>query len=37
MWNKIPAMHMMQSEAGAAGALHGALAGGSISCTFTSS
>jgi len=27
----------MQSEAGAAGALHGALAGGALTCTFTSS
>jgi pyruvate/2-oxoacid:ferredoxin oxidoreductase alpha subunit len=28
---------MMQSEGGAAGALHGAIAGGSITATFTSS
>ena len=27
----------MQSEAGAAGALHGALIGGALACTFTSS
>jgi len=28
---------MMQSEAGAAGSVHGSIAGGSLTCTYTSS
>jgi len=37
VWGTIPTVVEMQSEGGAAGALHGALQGGSLSTTFTSS
>jgi len=37
VWGTVPAVVEMQSEGGAAGALHGALQGGSLSTTFTSS
>ena len=37
IWGAIPQVMEMQSEAGAAGALHGALQGGSLATTFTSS
>ncbi|TCS42067.1 pyruvate:ferredoxin (flavodoxin) oxidoreductase [Reinekea marinisedimentorum] len=37
LWGVIPSIVEMQSEAGAAGVLHGALQGGAISSTFTSS
>src|SRR5690349_7285238 len=37
LWNAIPEMAEMQSEAGAAGAVHGALQAGSMSTTFTAS
>ncbi len=36
IWGSIPQVVEMQSEAGAAGALHGALQGGSLATTFTS-
>src|SRR5512140_3822731 len=36
IWNTVPTVIEMQSEAGAAGALHGALQGGSLATTFTS-
>ena len=36
IWGTIPQVVEMQSEAGAAGALHGALQGGSLGTTFTS-
>ena len=36
IWGTIPQVVEMQSEAGAAGALHGALQGGSLATTFTS-
>jgi len=36
-WGTVPTIVEMQSEAGAAGALHGALLGGSVATTFTSS
>ncbi len=36
IWGTIPHVIEMQSEAGAAGALHGALQGGSLGTTFTS-
>jgi len=36
IWGTIPQVIEMQSEAGAAGALHGALQGGSLATTFTS-
>ena len=36
IWGTIPQVIEMQSEAGAAGALHGALQGGSLGTTFTS-
>jgi pyruvate-ferredoxin/flavodoxin oxidoreductase len=36
IWGTIPHVIEMQSEAGAAGALHGALQGGSLATTFTS-
>lgn len=36
-WGAVPTVVEMQSEAGAAGALHGALMGGSMATTFTSS
>ncbi len=37
VWGNVPAVVEMQSEGGAAGALHGALQGGSLSTTFTAS
>jgi pyruvate-ferredoxin/flavodoxin oxidoreductase len=37
IWGTVPQVIEMQSEAGAAGALHGALQGGSLATTFTSS
>ncbi len=37
IWGCVPSIVEMQSEAGAAGALHGALLGGSLATTFTSS
>src|SRR5262245_22519614 len=37
LWNGIPEMAEMQSEAGAAGAVHGALQAGALSTTFTAS
>jgi len=37
LWNAIPEVAEMQSEAGAAGAVHGALQAGSMSTTFTAS
>ncbi len=37
LWGDVPRLVEMQSEGGAAGALHGALQGGSLATTFTSS
>ena len=37
LWGTVPDVIEMQSEAGAAGAIHGALQGGSLSTTFTAS
>ena len=37
LWGEIPAIAEMQSEAGAAGALHGALQKGALATTFTAS
>lgn len=37
IWGTIPSVIEMQSEAGAAGAVHGALQGGSLTTTFTAS
>ncbi len=37
VWGTVPTVVEMQSEGGAAGALHGALQGGSLSTTFTAS
>ena len=37
LWGTVPEVIEMQSEAGAAGALHGALQGGALSTTFTAS
>jgi pyruvate-ferredoxin/flavodoxin oxidoreductase len=37
LWGTVPDVVEMQSEAGAAGAIHGALQGGSLSTTFTAS
>jgi len=37
VWGDVPLVVEMQSEAGAAGALHGALAGGALATTFTAS
>ncbi|MCI0443352.1 pyruvate:ferredoxin (flavodoxin) oxidoreductase [bacterium] len=37
LWGVIPQMEEMQSEAGAAGAVHGALQAGALSTTFTAS
>ena len=37
LWGNVPAVVEMQSEAAAAGALHGALQGGALSTTFTAS
>src|SRR3954462_9623943 len=36
IWGSVPEVIEMQSEAGAAGALHGALQGGALATTFTS-
>src|ERR1022692_3730706 len=37
VWGSVPAVVEMQSEGGAAGAVHGALQGGALSTTFTAS
>ncbi len=37
LWGTVPEVMEMQSEAGAAGTIHGALQGGSLATTFTSS
>ena len=37
VWDTVPTVVEMQSEAGAAGAMHGALQGGAMSTTFTAS
>ncbi len=37
IWGAVPAIAEMQSEAGAAGAVHGALQGGALATTFTAS
>ena len=37
LWGQVPAVVEMQSEGGAAGALHGALQGGALATTFTAS
>ena len=37
LWGTVPDIMEMQSEAGAAGAIHGALQSGSLATTFTSS
>ena len=37
IWGQVPTVYEMQSEGGAAGAVHGALQTGSLSTTFTSS
>jgi pyruvate-ferredoxin/flavodoxin oxidoreductase len=37
LWGSVPAVIEMQSEGGAAGALHGALQGGALATTFTAS
>jgi pyruvate-ferredoxin/flavodoxin oxidoreductase len=37
IWGNVPAVIEMQSEAGAAGAVHGALQGGALTTTFTAS
>ncbi|WP_296703121.1 hypothetical protein, partial [Thiocapsa sp. UBA6158] len=37
LWGTIPDVVEMQSEAGTAGAIHGALQGGSLATTFTAS
>ena len=37
IWGTVPTVVEMQSEAGAAGALHGALQAGALGCTFTAS
>jgi pyruvate-ferredoxin/flavodoxin oxidoreductase len=37
LWGTVPLVVEMQSEAGAAGAVHGALQVGSLTCTFTAS
>jgi pyruvate-ferredoxin/flavodoxin oxidoreductase len=37
IWGEVPAVVEMQSEGGAAGALHGALQGGALATTFTAS
>ncbi|MDZ4268060.1 MAG: pyruvate:ferredoxin (flavodoxin) oxidoreductase, partial [Mycobacterium sp.] len=37
VWGTVPTVVEMQSEGGAAGALHGALQGGALTTTFTSS
>ncbi|MBV8193354.1 MAG: pyruvate:ferredoxin (flavodoxin) oxidoreductase [Alphaproteobacteria bacterium] len=37
IWGQIPVVQQMESEAGAAGALHGSLQGGALTTTFTAS
>src|SRR5262245_11027620 len=37
LWGTVPSVVEMQSEGGAAGAVHGALQTGSLTCTFTAS
>lgn len=37
VWDRVPIVHVLQSEAGAAGALHGAASIGSFTTTFTAS
>ena len=37
IWNRVPVVRVLQSEAGAAGALHGAAAVGTFTTTFTAS
>jgi pyruvate-ferredoxin/flavodoxin oxidoreductase len=37
IWGSVPAVVEMQSEGGAAGAIHGALQAGSLATTFTAS
>src|SRR6185295_3854427 len=37
IWNNVPTVVEMQSEGGAAGAIHGALTAGSLATTFTAS
>ncbi|MGA7415130.1 MAG: pyruvate:ferredoxin (flavodoxin) oxidoreductase [Bryobacteraceae bacterium] len=37
IWGSVPSVVEMQSEGGAAGAVHGALQAGALTCTFTSS
>jgi pyruvate-ferredoxin/flavodoxin oxidoreductase len=37
LWGSVPAVAEMQSEGGAAGAIHGALQGGALATTFTAS
>ncbi|MCK4519059.1 MAG: hypothetical protein KAU12_02960, partial [Candidatus Omnitrophica bacterium] len=37
IWGQIPAVSELQSEGGAAGAVHGALSTGSLTTTFTAS
>ncbi|RPI04928.1 MAG: pyruvate:ferredoxin (flavodoxin) oxidoreductase, partial [Ignavibacteriae bacterium] len=37
LWGTVPQVAEMQSEGGAAGAVHGALQAGALSCTFTAS
>ena len=37
LWGTVPQVVEMQSEGGAAGAVHGALQAGALSCTFTAS
>src|SRR5690606_18681893 len=37
IWGAVPTVYEMQSEAGAAGAVHGALQAGSLTTTFTAS
>jgi pyruvate-ferredoxin/flavodoxin oxidoreductase len=37
IWGQVPVVQQMQSEAGAAGALHGALQSGALATTFTAS
>src|SRR3989338_11710327 len=37
LWGTVPLVQQMQSEAGAAGAIHGALQAGALASTFTAS
>ena len=37
IWDRVPIVRVLQSEAGAAGALHGAASVGTFTCTFTAS